>query len=248
MDRPAQCGARRSDAHLHYRCRRPSDTCAEIEPLGDRCDLAGKAVVQPPLPAQLQADHALRRDQPDPRILHIGGDRRQRERLAGWRGHELVEHAERQLAVDQPGVHPDMAGADRGYGGAGQADARAQLDPVSDEIGMGRIADRHIGQPLAIEAEIGDPVARRHAVAGERLVDIAGSDRLALRPQHEQADEQHQRHCEHDVARPPPVRLVLNRFVQTHAARHSRLRHPLRQHSSIGPAQARAIARGQPPH
>ena len=87
-----------------------------------------------------------------------------------------------------------MAGADPRDMRAVQAKNGVHLDPVGDQIGMGRIADHQIGQSLPAEPEVVDPVAGRHAIGGKRAIDEIGRDRLARRPDRaDQPDDDEQR-------------------------------------------------------
>ena len=71
---------------------------------------------------------------------------------------------------------PHLPGADRDHARAAEADLRLRLDPVGGEVGIGRIAEHDVGQPLATKAEVGDLVPRRHAARRQRIVGIAARD------------------------------------------------------------------------
>ena len=202
--RPGQRRRPLGDRHAQRRLHAARDTVVQPQRLADQRDISRKAVVQPPAPADLQPQHARRRFDPQPRILGIDEQRRQREgrRLARRRRQQPVDRPERQLAAHPARAQPDMPRPHADHLGAVEPDPRLRLQPVGDEVGVGGIAEHHVLQPLPPRPEGADRIARRHAQLRQFAVDDARRDRPPHAPQRDQRRQHHQRHAERDAAAP----------------------------------------------
>jgi hypothetical protein len=89
---------------------------------------------------------------------------------------------------------------------ARKADGDVQVYHPRGQIGVARIADHDVGQPLMAQPQILDPVARLNPARGQLVIHIAFGDRLALAPyakQHERGDAARDQRYAHP---PPPAR------------------------------------------
>ena len=118
-----------------------------------------KPVVEPTFARHFHPDNAILRVEPDAQIGDIDPQFRKRERLARWRRHQPVDLAERYRPTLQPREQPCRPDPHRRNRGARKPEADIDFHPVGDEIGMRRIADHDIAQPLGTKPDPIDGIA-----------------------------------------------------------------------------------------
>ena len=94
---------------------------------------------------------------------------------------------------------------------------QVELDPVCNQIGSGRIADRHILEPLRAEPDFAHRVAGSHALCRQCPGDDVGGDGATLRPSDDQRNDSQrgpdQQSAPHNCPRPRHATLFAKRLA-----------------------------------
>ena len=192
--------------------QRTIEACA-FDPAGIGGDLggagredAGKAVIDPPLALDLEADRAVARlDQPAPvanRDVDFG--------KAGWRRAFAVDHAvetaETHATAPQYSVKTGARQRDPPDLGRTRSLAQLHQHPLRSEVGRFRVADDEVGQHRRFGSDAFDRVGCGQIVGREPIFDDIARDPLAREPQGNDRDREKEEHrrWDHPALLAPP--------------------------------------------
>jgi hypothetical protein len=137
-----------------------------------------------------EADPASGRVEPHLRIGDVDPLVGQPERAAGGRRQQLVDFAQPEFAAFDAAAQAHSARDDVADPRLSPSERDFDIDGAGGEIGVARVADHQILEPLFLETDPGDAVGRLDAAPVELALDHIGCDLQARHP--DDGDDQHQ--------------------------------------------------------